>query len=61
MPAALDAAIAAVASRSGGTVFASPKFEAPDCSVFVGAGPDMTATGGATMANTISAYFSNLQ
>ncbi len=61
MPAELDAAIAAVASQSPGTVFASSKFEAPDCSVFTGAGPDMTATGGATMANIISAYFSTSQ
>jgi hypothetical protein len=61
MPAALDAAIVAVAGRSPGSVFVSPKFEAPDCTVFIGAGPDMTASGSATMAKIVGGYFVNLQ
>jgi hypothetical protein len=61
MPPELDAAIAAVAARNPGFVFAGPKFEAPDCSYFSGGGPHLTSAGNMMMAKMISAYFANLQ
>jgi hypothetical protein len=61
MPPALDAAIAAVASRNPGLVFAGPKFEAPNCAAFSGGGPHLTTAGNMNMAKMISAYFAPLQ
>jgi hypothetical protein len=61
MPAELDAAIAAVAARNPGFVFAGPKFEAPSCTAFSGGGPHLTTAGNMNMAKMISAYFAPLQ
>ena len=61
MPAELDAAIAAVAARSPGFVFAGPKFEAPNCAAFSGGGPHLTTAGNMNMAKMISAYFAAIQ
>jgi hypothetical protein len=61
MPPELDAAIAAVAARSPGFVFAGPKFEAPNCAAFSGGGPHLTAAGNMAVAKMISAYFAPLQ
>ena len=61
IPAELDAAIAAVAADSGGLVYATPKFEAPDCATFDGAGPHMLAPGVNAVATTVGEYFADLQ
>lgn len=61
MPAELDAAIAAIAAKRSGLVFAAPKFEAHDCSDFKGGGPHLTDAGNAVVAKDIAAYFDDLQ
>jgi hypothetical protein len=57
MPAALDAALAAVAGRFPGLVDVGPKFEATSCADFSGGGPHLTTAGNTKAAATISAYF----
>jgi hypothetical protein len=61
LPAALDAAIAAVAARMPGFVFAGPKFEAPNCAAFSGGGPHLTSAGNMNMARMIATYFAATQ
>jgi hypothetical protein len=57
MPAAEDAALAAVAAKYPGFVFVGPKFAPPDCTSFSGGGPHLTAAGNRTMGAMIGAYF----
>lgn len=61
LPAELDAALAAVASKHPGLVYVAPKFEAPNCAAFSGGGPHLTQQGNATVAQTIATHFGDLQ
>jgi hypothetical protein len=57
IPAALDAAIAAVAAGSPTLVHAAPQFAVDACSDFEGTGPHLTAAGNAKLATKIAASF----
>jgi hypothetical protein len=61
IPAELDAALAAAATKFPNFVFVAPKFEAPNCAAFSGGGPHLTTAGNTAVAKTISAAFVNLQ
>jgi hypothetical protein len=61
LPAELDAALAAVASKHAGLVYVTPKFEAPNCAAFSGGGPHLTTAGNTAVAKDIAAHFDDLQ
>ena len=61
VPAALDAALAAVAAQNPGFIFVAPKWEAPNCAAFSGGGPEYSAAGNTANAKTLAAYFSGIQ
>jgi hypothetical protein len=54
----VDEAVAEVAASHPGLVTVSPKFFAPDCTVFTDGGPHFNATGGMTMAQLYGDHYS---
>ena len=61
MPPALDAALAASATKHPSLVHVAPPFDAADCAAFNGGGPHLTTAGNMAVAKTIAAYFDDLQ
>ncbi len=61
LPAALDAALAAIAAKHAGLVFVAPKFEAHDCAAFNGGGPHLTTSGNTAVAQDIATAFDDMQ
>ncbi len=61
LPAELDAALVAIATKHRNLVFVAPKFEAHDCAAFNGGGPHLTTPGNTVVAQDIAALFDDLQ
>ncbi len=55
----IDAAIAKVVAAYPGLVTAAPKFEAPNCDVFILGGPHFTPDGQAAIAKVYGTYYAN--
>ena len=55
----IDEAIANVVAANPGLVTAAPKFQAPNCDVFVLGGPHLTPDGQAAVAKVYSDYYAN--